>query len=214
MNAYIQDYYGNQLDLLNPDPVLIDWNVTATCLSRIPRFNGHTTQAFPVLAHILCVIKVLNHLGANTQTKMWGLHHDDAEAYIHDISSPLKNCGLMQPYKEIEGKFNRAILEKLGLDLGAVDFVLVKYADLVSVVCEADMQMEDTDFKREWTDRVKRELIRLLPEIDMHDILFVCSNEILHLLDPMYNISNYCYNQYIDLHDEYEKTIEEERNPA
>lgn len=159
-NTWIQDFNGNQFDVTNPTVESIDFTVTAHCLSRIPRFNGHTVRTWPVAAHVCCVAGLLIMEKANTETIIYGLHHDDSEAYICDIPSPLKYMPGMEAYRAIESRYQRPIIEKIGIDVEKIDFEAIKACDLVSLVAEAETLMSKPPLDS-WTNRVRAEIYRL-----------------------------------------------------
>lgn len=95
-------------------------------LSHINRFNG-SVGAYSVAQHSVLVAEVLpDHL------KLAGLLHDVSEAYIGDITRPLK--GHIQGYDELESFYDYVIDRHYGVE---VHHPLVKEADMRMVVTEA-----------------------------------------------------------------------------
>jgi|TARA_Y100000310_G_scaffold20001_1_gene19499 hypothetical protein len=108
MNSWIETYTGLKIDPFNPDPSRICIEDIAHALSMICRFTGHCKYFYSVAQHSVLVAK-----RCPDEMKLTGLLHDASEAYINDISSPVKP-GLMN-YREIEEELWRAIAGKFGL---------------------------------------------------------------------------------------------------
>ena len=76
---------NKRVDLKNVTKDMVNIGDIAHALAYINRFNGHTQYPYSVLAHSMCA-SVLMPEGK----KMEGLLHDAAEAYIGDITTPVK----------------------------------------------------------------------------------------------------------------------------
>lgn len=85
----------------------IDIHDIAWHLSNINRFTGASTIPWSVAQHSVAVAKATESLE--------GLLHDASEAYLTDISRPLKRWSGMASYKIAEEICCRAIAEKFGL---------------------------------------------------------------------------------------------------
>lgn len=77
-------------------------------LARINRFNGGTKQPYSVAQHSVYVSQLCCESWA-----LEGLMHDATEAYLGDVSSPLKE--LLPDYRRIERQWWNAIAAKYGL---------------------------------------------------------------------------------------------------
>lgn len=86
-------------------PEDIHFNDIARALARIPRWNGHTPKHYSVAQH--CVVACL---GVPNEVKPHMLMHDAHEAYLGDISKPLKM--LLPEIKELEARFDEVIFKK------------------------------------------------------------------------------------------------------
>jgi hypothetical protein len=64
-----------------------------------------------------------------------GLHHDDAEAFVGDVTQPLKH--MLREYRAIEASVFAAIVEALGLQELPFDHPAVKDADVWALAHEA-----------------------------------------------------------------------------
>jgi hypothetical protein len=111
MTPVIVTHTGCQFPLAEPDPAKVRVADIACALSRLPRFTGHTLIRWTVAQHsLLC-----HHLAAafEPDVPLYALLHDAAEAYIGDLSTPLK--ALVPEIRAIEDRIQRAILEHLRL---------------------------------------------------------------------------------------------------
>lgn len=86
---WIITYTGKRFDLVEPNRDDIDIVDIAHALARIPHWNGHTHGdiAFSVAQHSIMVAWAMEQVG---QSALAGLMHDAEEAYIGDITRPMK----------------------------------------------------------------------------------------------------------------------------
>jgi 5'-deoxynucleotidase YfbR-like HD superfamily hydrolase len=112
VNPWIQTFRGLTFNLLEPreDDICID--DIAHALSNQCRFTGHTRFFYSVADHSTQVSQLVP-----PQFAMWGLLHDASEAYIADMSRPLKHgTPLGKIYKQVEEKVMRVVCQKFGLE--------------------------------------------------------------------------------------------------
>lgn len=83
-------------------------------LSRLCRFTGHTRVFYSVAQHSCHVADILAARGWERRVVLAGLLHDAAEAFLGDVSSPLKSL-LGEAYRKWERPTTEAILEHFGL---------------------------------------------------------------------------------------------------
>lgn len=133
---HIELVTGEYLDLAAPDPDRITIDAVAHGLSNTCRFAGQARRFYSVAEHAVLVQSKLRAEGATTAAQLAGLHHDDAEAFIGDVTRPLK--ALLPGYRNLELQIDYAIRQALGLpDPDADTTHLVKLADDWALSCES-----------------------------------------------------------------------------
>jgi hypothetical protein len=110
---------GRFLDLSHPDASAIALEDVAWGLSHTCRFAGQCRSLYSVAEHALLVASRLEALGHDPAVCIAGLHHDDAEAFVGDVTQPLKH--LLREYRAIEASVFAAVIEALDLDALAFD---------------------------------------------------------------------------------------------
>lgn len=102
-----KDYY---VEPLNMRPGDIDIEDIAHSLSRLCRYNGHCGGFISVARHSLWVA---DHLPRDL--KLWGLLHDAPEAYLGDMTRPVKKQPSMHEFVEADERLEKVIAERFGL---------------------------------------------------------------------------------------------------
>jgi len=106
--SVIQLRSGRHFDLLNPHPEDVQIEDIAHALSNLCRFTGHCDQFYSVAQHSLLVSAIVP-----AEHALAGLLHDAVEAYIGDISTPLKRT-LDSSFVALEDLIQCTIAEKFG----------------------------------------------------------------------------------------------------
>lgn len=126
---WIQTRSGIKFSLDEPRPEMVNIGDIAYALARLPRYCGHTKgEPYSVAQHSYYVSQ---HCGAIHA--MWGLLHDAPEAYVNDISRPVKQYMRhlaitgVSPFDDLEGRVTRAVCLKFNLPLEEPP--IVKVAD-------------------------------------------------------------------------------------
>lgn len=113
---------GRKFYPFDPRPEDVEFRDVANALSNICRFTGHTAYFYSVAEHSCHVSQLVG-----PEAAVYGLLHDAAEAYIGDISRPVKkSLYLPRPDRlgphvvyegvdDIEDRVLRAVVEGLGL---------------------------------------------------------------------------------------------------
>lgn len=112
-NSYITTYTKKRFYPINPDKNNIVIEDIAHSLSLLTRANGHMNYFFSVAQHsINCAIEAKAR-GYNERIQLACLLHDGSEAYLGDITRPLKQH--LQFYLEIEDKVQNLVWERFGI---------------------------------------------------------------------------------------------------
>lgn len=122
---------GALFNLTCPDADDIDIHDIALSLSRICRFAGKTRDFYSVAEH--CV-----HISRRVppEAALAALLHDASEAYLGDVTRPLK--ALLPDYRRIERRVERAIEQAFGVDL---HLDCIKAQDIDMAIIEAHRLM-------------------------------------------------------------------------
>ena len=114
---------GVGFDFLRPNPGLVDIQDIAHALANLCRFTGHTSTFYSVAQHSVGA----SHLVPG-EFALEALLHDASEAYLGDVSTPLK--ALLPEYRKVECGVQQAICRRFGVQTAESGYVK-----------EADMEM-------------------------------------------------------------------------
>lgn len=107
--TWITTHSGKVFDFLKPHEHEFDIYDIAHALANINRFCGHTREPYSVAQHSVLMSNIVTpRLGKAA------LLHDGAEAYLGDVSSPLK--ALLPEYKVIEARTEFALMAHFGIE--------------------------------------------------------------------------------------------------
>lgn len=141
--------FGRRFDYTNPDTTPLMVEDVAWALARENRFSNMTVHALPVAQHAvvgswLPFVPDKYRLGI--------LHHDDHEAVMRDIASPLKK--MLPDYLALEKIVQASILRGLNVEPAPEDLI----RDVDAYLLEAEMEkvwddgiyfgMDTWDFER------------------------------------------------------------------
>lgn len=83
-------YRGTYFDLGDPTLEQVDLATIAHALARLNRFTGHLEIPYSVAMHAIAVSDRLFADTKNPLIALQGLHHDSHEAYLGDVTTPVK----------------------------------------------------------------------------------------------------------------------------
>lgn len=139
MQPYIVTASGEEFWFLNPALETIKIEDIAASLSKSCRYVGHCRHFYSVAQHSV----IVSHM-VPPELALEGLLHDASEAYLGDISAPLKRQ--LPEYQAIEGIVESAIAKKFrlmyNLDLGWPS--AVKKADVDILALEKKLLLPES----------------------------------------------------------------------
>lgn len=106
----IKTYTGVMFDPLLPDAALIDVADIAHALSMLCRANGHFRSFYSVGQHSINCMREAAARGHSQRVQLAALLHDGSEAYLSDVTRPVKKE--LPKYVEIEEPLQAVIWEK------------------------------------------------------------------------------------------------------
>lgn len=102
-------YDGTTIDLVDPRTYVFKVEPIATMLEKIKRFNGF---GISVGSHSCMVARVLYEMTGNPHIALRGLMHDAHEAFIGDVSTPVKRA-MGTAWEVMENRIQDAIEAQL-----------------------------------------------------------------------------------------------------
>lgn len=161
--GWIQTYTCKKFYPLNPNMDDVCIEDIAHALSNQCRFTGHSNSFYSIAQHSVLVSYLCDHKDA-----LYGLLHDASEAYICDLSSPLKRSGLFENYKNFEKTLQSIIYKKFGLS--EQEPVSVKEADVRMLYTEARDLFNEIHLDWEWIKEPYPFKIEALPPGESKDL--------------------------------------------
>ena len=108
--SYITTFSGLHFDPTEPDAELIRLKDIAHALSLLCRANGHFKSFYSVAQHSIACAKEAAARGLSRRIAAGCLLHDASEAYLSDVTRPIKQ-GLPH-YIEVESRLQEMIWDK------------------------------------------------------------------------------------------------------
>lgn len=167
MNPYCTQVGDRLFNPLAPFDHHFDLQAAVSALSKVCRFNGHTTEFYSVAQHMVLTSVIVESSGGSRAEQRNALFHDLAEAYTQDMIQPLKALAadtaplFMARMNTIE----RAVEAAFGFEHTA----LVKQADLEALAYEHRMLIPQS--------RLTAPLWAGLPAVGPLDIPFLSPKE-------------------------------------
>jgi uncharacterized protein len=134
---------GTLFDIVDPEGSAFSLTDIAHGLGRVCRFAGHTNRFYSVAEHCCHVARLVP-----MQYGRAALLHDASEAFIGDVTRPLK--ALLPDYQVIEARIEDAIYLRFmgvpkGIVMGGGVGAAIKRADLAMCLAEARELMPHAD---------------------------------------------------------------------
>lgn len=147
-NPWMLTASGQRVDLIDPKPETIVLGDIIWHLAHTNRFTGAASRPLSVLEHSLNVAELVRLMGGSHRAQLGGLMHDAHEAYLGDISSPMKGAfrvlGGGPAVTSLVVSMDAAIWKALGLpSLSVKDRELVHLADYWALAFERKELMPD-----------------------------------------------------------------------
>lgn len=141
---------GHLVDPLNPDPEMITLVDIAHALSNTCRWNGHVMKFYSVAEHSIFV----QNMVSRQQDKLAAMLHDASEAYISDITRPVKHR--LTNYFDIEFNLMVVISKKFGfqyplsVEVREADDYALRWEAVNVVTNDRIIPMTPIQAKRAW----------------------------------------------------------------
>jgi hypothetical protein len=103
-------------------------------LSHKARFTGHTRKFYSTCEHSVRVSRHLESKGASIMDQYIGLHHDDSDAYLPDVPTPLKVLPEFSWFRELEKNIEALCYKKFGCVV--TDYSVIKNSDIILLLTE------------------------------------------------------------------------------
>jgi hypothetical protein len=139
---WIQTYTGRAIWVLDPRPDEIDIRDIAHMLAMKCRFSGATRRFYSVAQH-----SILLSYAVPSAIAYAALHHDDTEAYLPDVPTPVKP--FLVGFKELERTVEAVVCAALGVDQSHM--ALVKPYDVRILTDERDALLNPSELSWSFT---------------------------------------------------------------
>lgn len=114
----------------------------AHALSNLCRYSGHCKKFYSVAEHSVLVSRIIRAMWPDDLNSIWaGLLHDATEAYVGDVTTPLKV--LLPKFMEVEDNLAVDIAKKFKIKWNKQTADRVKTADLIALSTEARLLFAD-----------------------------------------------------------------------
>ena len=211
MNYWILTSTATAMDLLVPRPEMVNIEHLAQALGNVCRFNGHCKHHYSVAQHSILVSRIVEWSGGSPEEALQGLLHDAEEAYIADLTRPLKLL-LIEAAKQRNEAW-LSILAEAGIDR---DSAALKAAILHLLPDEQGQGLSIlVDVYKQVADRIRAAVCEAyhmefeLPDVVKHADMLALATEKRDLL-PEHPAAWECLNGYEPLNGRIEKWTPEQ----
>lgn len=126
--SVIMTYTKKLIDPTAPEEDLIDIRDIAHALSMVCRSGGQFPSFYSVASHSIACEREAEQRGFGRDVRLACLLHDASEAYLSDITRPVKQA--LSEYREIEKRLQDMIYKKyLGRDISNEERAVVSEID-------------------------------------------------------------------------------------
>ena len=158
----ITTYTKKNFDPLNVDESLLDIKDIAHALSLICRGNGHVQYFYSVAQHSLACAKEAKTRGYSKEVILGCLLHDASEAYLSDVTRPIKRK--LTYYLEVEDVLQNIIWKHfIGKVLTEEDKRLI---------FEIDDEMLSLELKELLNEEINDDYLKLERKVDLSFVAF------------------------------------------
>lgn len=160
-SGFMTTYTGKRFHLFDPASEEICIEDIAHALSQLCRFTGHSKWFYSVGQHSWHASFLVPPPFA-----MEALLHDAAEAYVNDLSRPLKHDPRMSAYVDVEQRIDARIRHVFHLPLTAHMSPEVKDVDNKLVYTEAKQLVAESD----WADQYPQYDDLIIPQMSCVEV--------------------------------------------
>jgi 5'-deoxynucleotidase YfbR-like HD superfamily hydrolase len=150
----MQSCSGKKMDLLAPDYEQLDLLDVARAMSRIPRYNGATTEPVFLSQHSLHVLMFAQAIDDDPDAQKLALVHDLHEVVLGDIITPVHKATIqllqwndcpLDPISELKDLHDEALFHWLRFEPSDEIFSVVKKADRMAGAWEVETYWDFAD---------------------------------------------------------------------
>lgn len=133
---FLQTYVGHAFEPKSGKLSQVDIRDISHALSNLCRYSGQCRKFYSVAEHSVLVSRIIRSMWPDDVESRWaGLLHDATEAYVGDITTPLKI--LLPKFIEVEDSLAMDIAKVLKVKWTKQTHSRVKIADMIALSTEA-----------------------------------------------------------------------------
>lgn len=133
---FLQTYSGHSFEPKSGKLSQVDVRDIAHALSNLCRYSGQCRKFYSVAEHSVLVSRIIRCMWPDDVESRWaGLLHDATEAYVGDITTPLKI--LLPKFIEVEDSLAMDIAKVFKIKWSKQTHSRVKIADMIALSTEA-----------------------------------------------------------------------------